>query len=471
MRSPHSTNSLIFAVVLGFVVASPAVGQSPKKEVDPGEFGFDIPPGPVSHPDNLRVVTNDQYGKPVVGRVHAIIGENRIVLLPDGKLVDRHRDRAPKTERPFDPASPEEVEQQLKSEFGEGFTTKTTKNYVYVYNCSERFAFGTGRILESMRPGVTNYVEKMRIDTHPPHVPLVAIMFRTEAQFQRYRRMPPGVVAYYDTLTNHIVMHEESRLFRTDPELAIQQAISTIAHEGAHQILHNIGVQARLSMWPMWLTEGLAEYFAPTTFGRKMQWKGAGQVNDLRMLELEIYIKSRTDEDAGGELISDTASAARLTSTGYAAAWSLTHFLAKTKRSQFAAYVREATKLKPFEGDHDVVAPGIVLQNLAVFKTHFGEDFSNLETRLVAHLKKQPYKDPFAAFPHFVATIAVREGRRVIRDANVFHSAELATVWIKESIKKLPEGQRASAQLKVGKVRNRLLAEQAAGQFLRLGSR
>ena len=108
-------------------------------------------------------------------------------------------------------------------------------------------------------------------------------MFRTEAQFQRYRRMPPGVVAYYDTLSNHIVMYEESRLFRTAPELAIQQAISTIAHEGAHQILHNIGVQARLSKWPMWLTEGLAEYFAPTTFGRRMQWKGAGQVNDLRI--------------------------------------------------------------------------------------------------------------------------------------------------------------------------------------------
>jgi hypothetical protein len=53
----------------------------------------------------------------------------------------------------------------------------------------------------------------------------------------------------------------------------------------------------------------------------------------------------------------------------------------------------------------------------------------------------------------------------------VFHSAELARVWIEESIKKLPEIQRSTAQPNVGEARNRLVAEQAARQFLRLGSR
>ena len=471
MHSVYSKNALIFATILVFAFPTLASTQTGKREIDPREYGFDIPPGRCSHPENLRVLTDDEDGKPVVGKIHAVIGEYRIVFLPDGRLVARHQDQSPETERPFDPASLEDIERQLKASLGDGFTTKTTKDHVYAYNCSERFAFGTSRILESMRPGVKNYVQKMRIKTHPLEVPLVAIIFRTEAQFQRHRRMPPGVVAYYDMLSNHIVMYEESKLFRTAPELAAQQAISTIAHEGAHQILHNIGVQSRLSKWPMWLTEGLAEYFAPTTFGRKMKWKGAGQVNDLRMLELEIYIKSRSSDDSGGRMISDTASAARLTSTGYAAAWSLTHFLAKTKRNQFAAFVRETAQLKPFEGNYDVVAAGIVPHHLTQFKKHFGDELSAMETRLVAHLRKQPYLDPFAKFPHFVATIAVREGRRIIREANVFHSAELANVWIEESIKKLPDNQRSTAQLNVGEARNRLLAEQAARQFLRLGSR
>ena len=98
----------------------------------------------------------------------------------------------------------------------------------------------------------------MDINTHDPEIPLVVIMFNTEAQFQAYsegQRVPHGAVAYYNMVNNHIVLHEESRLFASSPELARGQLLSTIAHEGAHQILHNIGVQQRLSMWPMWLTE------------------------------------------------------------------------------------------------------------------------------------------------------------------------------------------------------------------------
>ncbi len=470
MRSLFLHIGLVFATVLGLAVPPAGWAQRHPDEVDPREYGIDLPPGPVSHPDDLNVLTNDQDGRPVVGKVHAGVGSHRIVLLPDGALVARHATEAPDTDRPFVATTPTELKAELQAALGEGFTTKSTRNYVYAYNCSERFAYGTSRILESMRPGIKNHVERMRIETHEPLVPLVAIMFRNEAQFQQYRRMPPGVVAYYDSLSNHIVMYEESDRLRTNPELAIQQAISTIAHEGAHQILHNIGVQARLSMWPMWLTEGLAEFFAPTTFGRNMKWKGAGQVNDLRMLELEIYIKARTG-DAGGELIRDTASAARLTSTGYAAAWSMAHFLAKTRRSDFAAFVRQAAQLRPFEGKHPVVSPGVVPRNLALFETHFGNDLPDLENRLVAHLKKQPYSDPFAEFPHYVATLAVREGRRVVRNANVFHSAELANVWIEESVKRLPDHQRATARGNVGTARNRLLAEQAARQFIRLGTR
>ena len=51
----------------------------------------------------------------------------------------------------------------------------------------------------------------------------------------------------------------------------------TVAHEGAHQILANIGVQPRLSDWPLWLIEGFAEYCAtPTRTKKGMAWDQAG---------------------------------------------------------------------------------------------------------------------------------------------------------------------------------------------------
>lgn len=458
---------LLPLAVLVLVAAAPvSVSRAEPLMLDPRSMGFDVPPGEVLAGGTRRVLTDDQQGRPVVGRLYIQIGAFRIVLLPDGELVARAEADAPDTDRAFEPATQKAMQQRLREELGPEFQLKATRHYVYAYNCSDEFAMAASRILETMRPGVQSYMRRIGIETTDPELPLIAVMFRTEAEFQTYRRMPDGVVAYYDTLTNRIVMFEESPLFRVKRELAVQQAISTIAHEGAHQILHNVGVQRRLSSWPMWLGEGLAEYFAPTTFGRRMHWKGVGQINDLRMLELEVYLKGRTADAIDGQMVDHTVSAARLTSTGYAAAWSLTHFLAERRRSAFSDFVREVSQLGPFETAGAVEEPGVVPANAALFQKHFGSDFAELEADLVTHLKKQPYRDPFAEFPHFVATIAVIDGRREIRDANVFHTPQLATNWINESLRRLPVDQRSTAQTGIVEVRNRPSAEQAARQFI-----
>jgi hypothetical protein len=239
-----------------------------------------------------------------------------------------------------------------------------------------------------------------------------------------------------------------------------------VAHEGAHQILHNIGVQQRLSIWPMWLSEGLAEYFAPTTVTDKLKWKGAGQVNDMRMFELEQYLKSKAAEEPSGEMVEHTVLAGRLTSTGYATAWSLTHYLAKNRRMEFAALLRECSQLGPFEGASDMVPPGLVRENRQQFSDKFGGDFEALESRLVLHLKKLPYNDPFQNSPHFVATLQTSEGRKQQRSALTFHSPQLAQNWLRDSLAKVADDQRASAQTAVRPFPNRQQAEVYAAQFL-----
>lgn len=80
-------------------------------------------------------------------------------------------------------------------------------------------------------------------------------------------------------------------------------------------------MQQRLSIWPLWLSEGLAEYFAPTVAGERLRWKGAGVVNDMRMFELEEYLKSLAADKPDGQMVAQTALAARLRGPGYATAW------------------------------------------------------------------------------------------------------------------------------------------------------
>jgi hypothetical protein len=439
----------------------------PVFKVPPALMGFDVPAGEVRRGKGEAVQTNNEDGRPCVGRLHVAIGESAIVMLPDGRLVLRKAGEFSPTDRRFESADMPKLAASLISEEFKGFKTKSTRHYIYVYNTSEEFQLATSRILETMLPGIKGYAESQKIDVTEPVVPLIVVMFRTEEEFQNHSRMPDGVVAYYHTLSNRVFMYEQSQLAQVRPDIAVQQSISTIAHEGVHQILHNIGVQQRLSVWPMWLSEGLAEYFAPTSTGARLKWKGPGQVNDLRMFELEQYLKGRAAAKPDGELIEHTVLAARLTSTGYAAAWALTHFVAKNRRTDFNEYAREVSRLGPLEASGDIAGPGLVRENLALFKRFFGEDLTAMETRLVAHLKKQPYSDPFQGMPHCVATIIVGEGRKTQRDANTFHSPTLARKWLTELLEKVPAAQRAAAQTSIRQFPNRSAAEGYATQWLR----
>ncbi len=436
------------------------------KSLDPHLFGLPIPPGPIAAQPPRKVLTADQDGDSVVAQVRVQVGDYRIVLLPDGVLAARAVQDTTETNRAFEPLSKDAIAKRLTNSLPNGFRVKQTVRYLYVYDCSELFAEATSRILETMFRGVDGYMRAQKLNVQPPETPLVVIIFRTEAEFQRYRQMPMDVVAYYDVLSNRTVMYEETKLWQIKPDLARQQAISTIAHEGAHQILHNIGVQQRLSQWPMWLNEGLAEFLAPTTMDRQMKWKEVGQVNDLRMFELEQYIQGRAVENADGQLVAQTIGAARLTSTGYAAAWALTHYLAKYQREEFHRFLRDTSRLGPLTSTGHIVPPGVIPENVRLFKDRFGEDLAELERRLLLHLKRQPYVDPFAEWPHFAALISVPVGRRLRREANVFHTPEQAEKWCRECLEQVTAEQRNSATTAVRPFPNRLLAEQHARRWL-----
>ena len=63
--------------------------------------------------------------------------------------------------------------------------------------------------------------------------------------------------------------------------------------------------------------------------------------------------------DSGSQ---QTVTAYRLTSTGYASAWALTHYLAKNRQEQFTAYWKEIVQLGPFQGGYPVLQRGMVPQ-------------------------------------------------------------------------------------------------------------
>jgi hypothetical protein len=449
--------TLALQILLG--VENIVVGQPIGRILDIRGYGIDIPPGEVAAGDGAVVRTRNRYGDKVLARVHVNVGENRVVLLPDGQLVARHQREAELVDESFKKADMVQLGKQLLDHEFPGFRVKRTVHYIYIYNTSEKFATTTSKILEMMTPGIIGYMKNLGLEVHQPDVPLVVVMFKTSEEFRRYRKIPEGMIAYYHTLTNRVVMHEESGLKSVNPELALKQKINTIAHEGVHQLLHNIGVQTRMSAWPMWITEGIAEYLSPTTTGKYMRWKGAGQVNDFRMMELEQFFQVNSrDTLSPGDWLTETILASRLDSQGYASAWALTHYLAKTRRTQFNAYMQALQKLGPLDGGYRVVGDGSVPKHQELYAKHFDSDLAMTETRLTQYLPKLPYVNPFIDFPHVSVVLGYTLNGRFRKMGAVFHDSMIAKQWVAKTISELkltPD----SVQTEMKNFNNRVLAQ------------
>jgi len=371
----------------------------PAPKADPGDFGLNPPDAPPKPGDGRLVLVKSLDDELVVGKTLVEVADQVMVMLPDGRLRLVPSREATPTERKFEPVSMQEMAKKLVAKTFVGFKTRTTKNYLYVYNASEQFCKGTSAILESMYPSLVSYCRRQKIPVHEPETPLVVILFRTQDEFDKFHQMPDGVVAYYNAVTNYVVMYEQSKLLDIAPDLAVKQAISTIAHVVVHQILHYIGVQQRFSDWPMWIGEGLPEYFAPTT-SKGARWKGVGKPNDLRMKSLENYLKQGPGNN---DLVEPTIKAEALTSTGYAAAWGLTHFLAERRKEKFFAFLREVSQRGPLEKYTEQ-------QNVELFKKYFPDDLAKFDGQVVQHLQKLPYEDPIENQTHYV--VAMRDGAR-----------------------------------------------------------
>jgi len=393
----------------------------------------------------------------LVAKLHVEVGDRRLIILPNGRIESVPSSQTELTSDPFVAATKNEIVDELKESGFYRFKARSTARYVYLYNTSEEFYKGTSRILETMYPAILAYFKRQKLPVHDPDVPLVAIMFRTEAEFQKFERVPQGVCAYYSAQSNHIVMYEQSRLVEVAPELAIKQAIGTVAHEGVHQILHNIGVQQRLSRWPLWTAEGLAEYFAPTSVGTRLRWKGVGTPNDFRMFELARILEQPADGNR--DIVEQTIEAPNLTSTGYASAWALTHYLASRKKEKFHAYLREVATLEPLDPRDGPLSEA---RQKEMFTRHFGEDFAQLQTEMIKHVQSLPYVDPVLNQTHYVVMLDTSS----MRTAGVTSSPAAVRKWQEETLTKMPIGVRSQASFQIMPFPNKSAAEDFARQWL-----
>ncbi len=355
-------------------------------------------PEPEIEPAPRRVRIGDAGGQVQIGRQYGPESE-RLVLLPDGQIVGANR--LVYTDEPFAPVTATALRESLQAGELRDFRCEQTAHYLVFSQGSPEFAAASARLLESLYAGLVERFRGMGFDVHEAEFPLVAIIYRTEKEFRARRPIQPEIQAYFEILSNRIVFFEHRDVPADEAHLAALRQPATVAHEGTHQVLQNIGVQPRLAPWPLWLVEGLAELAAGHETTPEGGWRGFPDVQSLHLatihdLDDSLGLQARGARATRAQVGRDRAAGSTveylltrpdLTPTDYALAWALTNYLAKKRTEDFVAYLKQMSLLEP-------LSQRTAEEQVEGFAAIFGREFPRLDRAVRKHLSAMRYDPP-----------------------------------------------------------------------------
>jgi hypothetical protein len=379
------------------------------------------PPAPETVPvPAKRFRIRDESGQCVVARLHGQYRDQMALLQPDGQLG--FPTMLVPTDEPFVPMSAEDLRVRLQEGTFAEYRVLTTRHYLIFYQSNSDFAETSGRLLDDLYRGLIEVCRKRGIPVHDAEFPLVAVIFATERDFRAHQQVAPEVQAYYEIFTNRIYFYQQSDRDLEAPEVTALRKPQTVAHEGAHQILSNIGVQPRISAWPLWLIEGLAEYCAtPAKTKKGVAWDRLGMINALHMATLRELDDPLANPVAGpgaranpirqSPLLCQAESLirkSRLTPTDYAQAWALTHYLNVERGPDFVEFLKAMSQMPPLE-------PRTPEDHLAEFRKFFGDDLAKLDKRVDKYIREKNRKRGFESLPFYAVMFEQALGGSLVR--------------------------------------------------------
>lgn len=341
----------------------------------PPRFAPADPPEAVSRPEMVRVRFRDaaKAERTVEGRVMVEAQDGGILLLGrDGRQWNITPDRLEHRENvgsPFKGLTSDEAAAALREELGDGFDIVRTKRYVIASKAGTRYAQWCGSLFERLYDTFHTHWRGKPLALDEPEVPLIAVILANEKQFAEFaaRDVGPqaaaGAKGYYSILSNRIILYDLTAGEGSAPAKTLEDVqrkiaqnpfnLATVVHEATHQIAFNTGLHTRQADNPLWLTEGMAMYFETPDLNNRTGWKTVGKVSDGRLSQFRDYAQKRRKSNSLETLVAtdDRLTNVDLALDAYAEAWTLTHFLIKTRRKAYAEYLAKIAAKKPLQGD------------------------------------------------------------------------------------------------------------------------
>jgi Protein of unknown function (DUF1570) len=221
-----------------------------------------------------------------------------------------------------------------------------SEQYQAVGDATEVFMKLTLNDCEGLAREFLTYYQEQGFDVKRPARRLTLVVFHDERPFLEFgRRFATGVSAYtwgfYSKAENWLVLFD----IRNVPQVvkgAGLNNVTTLAHEGTHQLTFNTGLLNRHGDAPRAVIEGIAGY-GETGSLRKPAIPG--QINGKRLDEM-AHLLRREKWISATDLLTDDAAALGTTLDhsllAYSEGWLLVYYLMKTpaRLPQFQAYLK-----------------------------------------------------------------------------------------------------------------------------------
>ncbi len=292
----------------------------------------------------------------------------------------------------------EEVGEALLAELPGDFKILQTEHYVIAYQTELAYAEWIGELYEKrLFPEFENFAKKkLKYKLSESIYPLTAIVFGSKPEYDRYAQRELGgelgsMIAHYNQMTNRVAMYDLTfdlgvgvpgdprRLDKVLAQPAAIPMVATIIHEGTHQLMYNRGMQTRFADGPLWLNEGMANWFETPDLRNGNGWRRPGLVNQLRLRHLKQYLQNRPSNSLEALVASDARFGGEGTLDAYAESWALNHFLLKRRTRDFRNYLKAVSgKQAGFPVDAET--------RLNEFKEHFG-DLEKLDRALQKYIR------------------------------------------------------------------------------------
>lgn len=273
-----------------------------------------------------------------------------LLLGRDGRLHifdPRAARQSRKTSPRFFGYTQSEMKEDLYREFGKTSEITTTYHYIVVHPSGQKSQWADR--FEKLYRSFHHYFRVRGFRPQEPPYPLVAVVFRNEADYFTYAsregtKLQHGTLGHYSQLNNRVFLfdtRDDGGDWTTNAEIVI--------HEATHQMAFNTGIHTRFAATPLWLVEGLATmYEARGVYDSRLSDTRADRINRGRLRNFKDFVSERRPAGFMAELIADDAAFRSDPIDAYAEAWALTFFLVETRPREYGEYLARTAARKAF---------------------------------------------------------------------------------------------------------------------------